>query len=121
MNPIEKRNYHRIFYKADAILADNNKISPCEIVDLSLKGCLLRMQLPWEGEMDKPYRLVWSLTDEVKINMTLTISHAHDDCVGFKIDHIDIDSISELRRLVELNLGDSAILERDLEALSRAL
>jgi len=31
--------------------------------------------------------------------------------------HIDLDSISHLRRLVELNLGDEALLERELAAL----
>jgi hypothetical protein len=30
---------------------------------------------------------------------------------------IDIDSISQLRRMVELNLGDSEMLERDLSSL----
>ena len=34
------------------------------------------------------------------------------------VDHIDLESISHLRRLVELNLGDSSLLERELAALS---
>ena len=50
--------------------------------------------------------------------MELTATHVVGNKVGFKCEHIDIDSISELRRLVELNLGSSALLERDLLALS---
>ncbi|MFA5982726.1 MAG: PilZ domain-containing protein [Methylococcaceae bacterium] len=120
MENIDKRNYHRILYKADAALSDGNNISRCEIIDLSLKGCLLRLELPWEGELEKVYILTWQLSETIKIEMHITISHAHDDCVGFKCEHIDIDSISELRRLVELNIGDSLLLERDLMALSHA-
>jgi hypothetical protein len=50
--------------------------------------------------------------------MELTATHIVDNKVGFKCEHIDIDSITQLRRLVELNLGNSSLLERDLLSLS---
>lgn len=34
-----------------------------------------------------------------------------------KIDHIDIESIGHLRRLVELNVGSDELLHRELEHL----
>jgi hypothetical protein len=49
--------------------------------------------------------------------MNLSISHVIGNEAGFKCEHIDLDSISTLRRMVELNLGDSTLLERDLIAL----
>jgi hypothetical protein len=52
--------------------------------------------------------------------MSVSVSHVIGNEVGFKCEHIDLDSISALRRLVELNLGDSHLLERDLLALSQA-
>jgi hypothetical protein len=50
--------------------------------------------------------------------MHVSVSHVVGNDAGFKCEHIDIDSISQLRRLVELNLGDSQMLERDLLALT---
>ncbi len=121
MQPIENndhRHFHRIIYTADAILSCAEKTWHCEIIDLSLKGCLLRFELPWEEDQDKLYTLALRLSEQVQIKMELTATHVVGNKVGFKCEHIDIDSISELRRLVELNLGSSALLERDLLALT---
>jgi hypothetical protein len=114
----EKRRFHRIFYSAEAVLAGEGKLYFCKIVDLSLKGCLLDFGEPWSGSLEKPYTLTLKLSDEVSIVMDLEVVHAAGPQIGFKCLHIDIDSISSLRRLVELNLGDSELLERELAALS---
>ncbi|MDI1293479.1 MAG: PilZ domain-containing protein [Methylobacter sp.] len=121
MNPIEnndKRYFHRIHFAGEATLSCEEKTWSCEIIDLSLKGCLLRFESPWEENLEKLYTLTLPLSEETQIKMELTTTHVVGNKVGFKCEHIDIDSISELRRLVELNLGNSALLERDLLALS---
>jgi len=114
----DQRRFHRIFYKASAILSSDEQTWLCEISDLSLNGCLLSFVNEWHGDTDKTYTLTLCLSEEVQITMSLSVSHAVDKLVGFKCQHIDIDSISELRRLVELNLGDSSLLERDLNSLA---
>ncbi|MGZ5006739.1 MAG: PilZ domain-containing protein [Methylobacter sp.] len=114
----DNRHFHRILYAGEAILSCEEKTWHCDIIDLSLKGCLLRFELPWEEDPEKTYTLTLRLSEQVQIKMELTSTHAVDNKVGFKCEHIDIDSISELRRLVELNLGSSALLERDLFALT---
>lgn len=121
MNPIENndnRHFHRIHFAEEATLSYEEKTWSCEIIDLSLKGCLLGFELPWQQDLEKLYTLTLPLSEETQIKMELTAMHVVGNKVGFKCEHIDIDSISELRRLVELNLGDSALLERDLLALS---
>lgn len=114
----DNRHYHRIFYQADANLSCQEKNWPCKITDLSLKGCLLSFELPWTEDLEKIYTLNICLSDQVQITMGLSVAHVVGDHVGFKCEHIDIDSISELRRLVEFNIGNCALLERDLLALA---
>lgn len=121
MHPIENnenRNFHRILYAAEATLSCEEKTWGCQIIDLSLNGCLLRFECPWEDDPEKLYTLTLQLSDQIHIKMELTVTHVVDNKVGFKCEHIDIDSISELRRLVELNLGSSILLERDLLSLT---
>jgi hypothetical protein len=121
MLPVENndnRQFHRILYTAAATLSCEEKNWDCEIADLSLKGCLLDFESPWDGDEQKFYTLTLQLSEEVQIKMELTPMHIAGKKVGFKCTHIDIDSISELRRLVELNLGNSTLLERDLHALT---
>jgi hypothetical protein len=121
MHPTESndnRHFHRIHFAEEATLSCEEKTWGCEIIDLSLNGCLLRFKYPWDENPEKLYTLTLHLSEDAQITMTLTATHAIGDKVGFKCEHIDIDSISELRRLVELNLGSSALLERDLLALT---
>jgi hypothetical protein len=113
----DKRRFHRIFYHAGALLTGAGESYPCKIVDLSLRGCLLDFAEAWAGGEDASYQLKFDLSDEISISMEVNATHVEGNRVGFKCVHIDIDSISRLRRLVELNLGDSELLERELAAL----
>lgn len=120
MHPIEindNRHFHRIHFAEAATLSSEDKTWRCEIIDLSLNGCLLQLETPFDDNPEKLYTLTLHLSEDTQIKMELTAMHVIGDKVGFKCEHIDIDSISELRRLVELNLGSSALLERDLLAL----
>jgi len=45
------------------------------------------------------------------------VAHVEGGRVGLRRTHIDIESVTHLRRLVELNLGDPALLERELHEL----
>lgn len=118
MHPTENnRHFHRVLYAAKATLSNEDNTWSCEIIDLSLKGCLLAFDAPWGGDLEKLYMLTLELSEDTHIKMELAPTHVIGNKTGFKCTHIDIDSISELRRLVELNLGDSALLERDLQAL----
>jgi 16S rRNA U1498 N3-methylase RsmE len=115
----EKRQFYRCFYNKAATLSLNEYQWDCELVDISIHGCLLRFKETWEAQDPETiYTLKLVLSESKIIIMNLTINHAVDNEVGCKCIHIDLDSISELRRLVELNLGDSDLLERDLLALS---
>lgn len=116
----DKRHFHRIIYNAEATLNQDQATYSCNIIDLSLKGCLLRFEQAWSEPFEELYTLTLKLSDSVVIKMEVSVSHVIGNEVGFKCEHIDIDSISQLRRLVELNLGDSALLERDLLALSES-
>ncbi len=114
----DNRHFHRILYNANAILTTPKARYQCKIIDLSLKGCLLKFDQAWKESPDTLSILTLQLSKETSITMELSVAHFFDQDVGFKCVHIDIDSISQLRRLVELNLGDSTLLERDMIALS---
>ncbi|MCF6203965.1 MAG: PilZ domain-containing protein [Methylococcaceae bacterium] len=123
-NPMnDKRHFHRIFFNSDVTLSNQSTKLPCKLVDISLQGCLLQFEEKqfeenWTGDLDGLYTLNLNLSDEISITMQTSVAHVVGSNVGFKCEHIDIDSISQLRRLVELNLGDSDLLERDLLALA---
>lgn len=113
-----KRHFHRIFYNSDVTLSSKSSTIPCKLIDISLQGCLLRFDAPWNDPLEDLYTMKLELSEDTSITMQISVTHVIGNDAGFKCEHIDIDSISQLRRLVELNLGDSQMLERDFLALS---
>ncbi|CAI8754215.1 PilZ domain-containing protein [Methylocaldum szegediense] len=114
----DKRHFHRVAHDAPATLSRDDKILPCKILDLSLKGCLIELSNDWDFEPGQIYELRIDLSPTVRIVMDVSLAHRDGTKAGFVCQRADLDSISALKRLVELNLGDEELLERDLRALA---
>ncbi|HLF98488.1 MAG TPA: PilZ domain-containing protein [Methylococcaceae bacterium] len=113
----EKRRFHRVLYRTPAVLVSGEKRWTCTVLDLSLKGCLLELPEPWEGDPQASHRVEIHLEGGPYVEMGVTLAHFHGRQVGLLCRDIDLDSICTLRRIVELNLGDSSLLERDFHSL----
>ena len=57
------------------------------------------------------------LDAETEIRMDVQLTHEEHGQLGFVCRYISLESVSTLRRLMELNLGDQEELERELGAL----
>jgi hypothetical protein len=112
-----RRNFSRITFNNPIELNQDDYCWHAEIVDISLKGILLRSADGWNFNKEKPVQANIPLSEDTWIAMTLRVRHLEGDLAGFICENIDIDSIITLRRLVELNLGDSKSLERELAHL----
>jgi len=113
----EKRRFHRVAHDAWASLQHGGQTWACTVQDLSLKGCLLRSDTVLSLDRDKVYQLDVHLTYSNKIAMRVQLCHQDAHQLGVCCVEIDADSIAKLKRLVELNLGDSSLLERDMHML----
>ncbi len=116
----ERRRFQRIEFDAATELAQGERRWPVELHDLSLKGLLVRRPAGWSADAGQPFEARVRLSDDAEVRMEVTMSHEEGELIGFACQHIDLDSIAHLRRLVELNLGDEALLERELAALGEA-
>ncbi|HEB92606.1 MAG TPA: PilZ domain-containing protein [Gammaproteobacteria bacterium] len=117
----EQRRFSRISFAADVQLVDAKGSWRSRLIDLSLKGALIAAPQDWSGQPGEHFLLELALDrdEEVVVRMEVSVSHIENDHIGFRCEHIDLDSISHLRRLVELNLGDAELLDRELSALTR--
>jgi hypothetical protein len=116
----ERRRFSRIPFDAVAhINCDSGDLYlNCRVIDVSLKGVLLEKPGQWQGNLDDRCRVDLLLEQgQIRIEMQATVSHIDDHSLGFACHEIDLDSIAHLKRLVELNLGDDALLHRELAAL----
>ena len=113
----ERRRFHRIAFDAPTEIVQGTRRWAVELHDVSFKGLLIHRPSDWEGDPEQPFEATLELGGDVRVRMEVELTRTQDDLLGFICRHIDLDSISHLRRLVELNLGDEALLERDLAAL----
>lgn len=86
-------------------------------MDISLRGALIEATTDLEMVPGDTAELCLRLDEDIQISMLCTLAHEEGLHYGFRVDDMDLESLTHLRRLVELNLADEALLERDLEAM----
>lgn len=121
MNTLEtadRRQFTRIAFNSPVHLTGHNGVWTSELLDISLKGVLVAKPSNWKGTVADEFFLKLVLHQgDIEISMDVEVAHIETDKVGFRCKQIDLESISHLRRLIELNLGDYEILHRELSSL----
>ncbi|MDP4529830.1 PilZ domain-containing protein [Alkalimonas delamerensis] len=115
---MDNRRFHRIAFQGPASLHLGKQHYETTLLDLSLKGALVTRPetLP---EHVQQMELHFPLQDsQLSIQMLVSIAHQRENLLGLHCEKIDLDSISHLKRLVQLNLGDDQLLERELSELT---
>lgn len=114
----ERRQFHRVPFVTIASVHNSELNAPVELLDLSLKGALFRVLGSSELAAGTELKLHIILSNDIYIEMLGCIVRQDSDFDGFECTSIDLDSARHLIRLVELNLGDPDLMERDLSALN---
>lgn len=116
-----RRQFTRILFSIKAELNVENTTYSVSIHDISLNGALVtavKSEQPLKGKLGT---LTFFLSDnESEVTMHIAVVHEKNDETGLQCNAIDIDSVTLLRRLIELNLGDNEQLDKELSQLSRA-
>lgn len=117
---MEKRNFTRIPFDAKGLVKTGKGSWQGTVLDISLKGALVEYKTDVEVSSGDKAELMMTLNDgTTTITMEGHVAHKESDHIGITCDNIDLDSITNLRRLVELNLGSEDLLHRELGALCR--
>ncbi len=117
----DKRQFHRVVHDARATVFGPGQDWPCQVHDLSLKGCLLEAGEDWQLDPAQTYKVSIWLARDIEIGLDAQPVYQNGRYAVFHCLAMDLDSATALRRLVELNLGDPALLERDIQALLRGV
>lgn len=119
--PHERRHFVRVGFDAPALLTTATDAFSVHVLDLSLKGALLMAPAQANLEAGMLCQLTIPLADTGNhIAMSTEVAHVQGLHTGLLCRGIDLDSVTHLRRLIELQLGDPALLERDLGELTLA-
>ena len=120
--PHERRHFVRVGFDAPALLTTATAAFSVHVLDLSLKGALIMVPAQAALGQGTLCQLTIPLTDTGNhIAMSTEVAHVQGLHTGLLCKGIDLDSVTHLRRLIELQLGDPALLERDLGELTMAV
>jgi len=115
-----RRSFTRIFFDAETVATQDEQYWLVQLVDISLRGILIKALPDQEFDPNKDVDISIHLGGDIQICMTTRVVNQKNSQIGLVCDHIDVDSMTHLRRLVELNVGDTSLLERELHALTDA-
>ncbi|MCW8887344.1 MAG: PilZ domain-containing protein [Motiliproteus sp.] len=114
----ERRRFTRISFDAKTELKQGDTVWPVELVDISLHGLLVKQPEDLVADMGELFNVTVHLAgDEIELHLPVHLVRISPPYLGLECNAVELESISHLRRLVELNLGDPALLDRELEHL----
>ncbi|MFN3438144.1 MAG: PilZ domain-containing protein [Acidovorax sp.] len=119
--PHERRHFVRVSFDAPALLTTATDAFSVHVLDLSLKGALITVPAQTVLQAGMLCQITIPLAETGNhIAMSTEVAHVEGLHTGLLCRGIDLDSVTHLRRLIELQLGDPALLERDLGELTMA-
>lgn len=117
-NP-ERRRFDRVATDKPVVVRDRSAEYFGTVLDVSLRGLLFTVDSDWRPEPGLAVQAQIRLDGEHNcIDIEGEVAHVERNRIGLRCNRLDLDSARRLRRLVELNLADHELLERNLSQLS---
>lgn len=113
----ERRRFWRANFHSGARLLTDGEECTVQIEDLSLRGALVTLPDGVSVKPDERCRLQVQLAAGVVIMLWGRVAHLKDRHLGIRGESMDLDSVTHLRRLIELNVGDPVLLEEEISFL----
>ncbi len=112
----EKRYFSRISFKAHSQIEFNDEVYEGGLLDLSLRGALINFKDQIPMKMNNSCTIMIHLhSTDIKLLFEAELVHIHENNLGFKFVSEDIGSMTHLRNLLSLNIGDYDKITNELE------
>jgi len=118
---MDRREFQRVSYSAAAEIRGTKNNWQSETQQVSLKALQLTTPANWKGQVGDHYTVVFPLTESpvFQLQMVTTVMQQDDETIVFSIEHIDLESLSHLARLIELHLGDHDLMRAELDKITQ--
>lgn len=111
------RRFWRSVFQAPARLNLGGQLREVRLLDVSFKGALVELATAAPCALGTRGRLRLLLSPTTFIAMDIAVARVQGRQLGLECIHIDLDSVTHLRQLIEHNALDPSLLGRDLAVL----
>ncbi|WP_430460201.1 PilZ domain-containing protein [Thalassolituus sp. LLYu03] len=116
---MDQRQFRRVHFLQRVQVATHGEVLETHCLDISLRGVLLVRPEDVNWKLEQQLVVTLQLSESEAITMHCSLVHIDDDVVGCACDSMDLDSMTALRRLLELNMADPSAVNRELAELVR--
>lgn len=113
----ERRHYTRVNFASEAQIVQDDRHYDVKVIDISLNGILIESPEDYTLKTEQVVLIQVQLAGDINIEMRSKLVHNSNDLLGLQCISVDMESMSHLRRLMELNLEDPNAPERVLDEL----
>ena len=117
----ERRHFSRIPFDVDVQqhYELDNELQKARLVDISLKGALVEIEQSTGNSFEGMNCCTTVFLDNSGENITMEgkVVYQQGQLLGIECQHIDLDSMTRLRRVLELNTGDEELMSRELAVM----
>jgi hypothetical protein len=115
---MEKRRFTRTDFETGGVIRTGDEGNPFTLIDVSLKGILTNPERPDEVSIGDEVSIEIGLPgSDVTIRADARCVHRELNYLGFRFESIDAESMTHLRRLLELNTGRAEEIGHELSFL----
>jgi hypothetical protein len=109
------RHFRRIPFEAEVTLKAGEKICTGQLFDVALKGAMVGTKTPLPFNLGAKCSLCIVLPDTpISLNFQAELVHKEELCYGFKFISESLETLTHLRKLIELNTGDTEATRSEL-------
>lgn len=120
---LNQRRFQRVNFKHEAVLYANASDTSADVTlkDISLNGAMVTCPPDWPKTITDVTLLIQLIPcsgeSSCEIQIDGVVKHTESGDIGIQFQSMDLESASQLKRLLELNLGDEQELHHQLEEL----
>ena len=114
---MNNRHFRRIPFEAEVTLSSGQDIWTGELLDIAMKGAMVGTDALLPLSLGGKYNLCISLPGTpISLDFQAELVHREESCYGFKFISENLETLTHLRKLIELNTGDAETTRSELSA-----
>ena len=111
----DRRKFNRVPFQCDCQIRSGERTWPGELLDISLRGALFQIPETTSLAFGDKCHLDISLSDgSIHLQFESEVAHKEEDQHGFRFISENLETLTHLRRLLELNLGEDDIMKKEI-------
>lgn len=112
---MHNRRFRRIPFTAEVTLHAGQETWSVELLDLAMKGAMIGSEEPLPLELGTRCSLCITLSGSpIALDFQAELVHCDSNHYGFKFISKNLETLTHLRKLIELNTGDAEATRSEL-------